>query len=179
MNSNSKKIYGLIGCPVRHSFSPAMHNSAFKYLNINAEYRLFEVRPEELEPFLLDDISVKDINGNSVRAKDIGGFNITIPYKIKAKEILEREFPFDKNAPYRLRISHYVEVSGAINTVQRIGDNIEYYNTDALGFERSLAQDLNFDTYNKNTLVIGCGGAGRAVIAGLSWKQNRINKIYI
>jgi shikimate dehydrogenase len=179
MNSTSPKIYGLIGYPVKHSFSPAMHNAAFKHLGINAEYRLFEVKPEELEDFLLRDIVVKDTTGIALSSRNIIGFNVTVPHKVRAREILERESPFDKEAPNILRILQYVELSGAINTVQRIKNRLEYYNTDALGFEKSLLKDLGFDTYNKNVLVIGCGGAGRAVIAGLSRRQNRINKIFI
>lgn len=179
MNSTSPKIYGLIGYPVKHSLSPAMHNAAFRHLGINAQYRLFPLTPEELESFLLEDIVVRDIDGIEVRTKDIAGFNVTIPHKVKAKEILEREFPVDKNPPNIMKISQYAELVGAINTVQRIEDRLEYYNTDALGFEKSLVKDLDFDTYNKDALVIGSGGAGRAVIAALSRKENRIGKVNV
>ena len=65
-----KKIYGLIGYPVKHSLSPKMHNAAFKNLNINAEYRLFELKPEELEGFLLNNIKVKDIMRKEVITVD-------------------------------------------------------------------------------------------------------------
>ncbi len=174
------KIYGLIGYPVKHSLSPAMHNAAFKHLGINAEYRLFPVKPEELESFLLQDIVVRDIDGNEVRAKDILGFNVTIPHKIRAKQILEREFPLDKSAAGIPTISRYVDLVGAVNTVRRAGNNkLEYYNTDALGFEKSLIKDLGFDTYGKNALVIGCGGAGRAIIAALCCKEERIGRVNV
>jgi shikimate dehydrogenase len=158
-----------------------MHNAAFKYLGINAEYRLFEVKPEELEVFLLKpDVVFKDANGNSIRAGDVLGFNITIPHKVKAREILEREFPFDKNATWMNKYLYYVKISGAINTVKRTGSRSEYYNTDAEGFINSLDKDLGFKTKNKNVLIIGCGGAGRAIIASLSWwKDVGIKKIYI
>lgn len=182
----SLKIYGLIGCTVKHSFSPAIHNAAFRYLkdqgkiDYDGEYRLFEVKPEELEEFLLNPDKVfKDTNNNPVRAGDVLGFNITIPHKVKAREILEREFPFNKNAPLMLQNLHYVKISGAINTARRVNDKLEYFNTDARGFFKSLEEDLRFDTKGKNVLIVGCGGAGRAVIAALSWRQNKINKIFI
>jgi shikimate dehydrogenase len=53
-----QKTYGLIGYPTKHSLSPLMHNAAFKALKIDAEYKLFKVKPEELEDFLLNNISV-------------------------------------------------------------------------------------------------------------------------
>lgn len=176
---SSIKIYGLIGYPVTHSLSPVMHNAAFKELNIPAEYRLFEIKPEELEGFLLSDIPAKDIDGNLVSKKDIFGFNITIPHKVKAREILEDKFPFAKDAPRMLENLYYVKLSGAINTVKRSGNRFEYWNTDATGFLKSLSDFLGFKTKGKNVLLIGCGGAGRAITASLSWKNTGIKKIYI
>ena len=179
-----KKIYGLIGYPVKHSLSPKMHNAAFKNLkeqgkiDYDAEYRLFEVPPERLEEFLLDpNAKFEDIEGNSFPAGDVLGFNITIPHKVKAREILEREFPFDKNAYMMSEDLYYVKLSGAVNTVKREGN--KYYNTDARGFLDSLKANWGFETKDKNVLLIGCGGAGRAIIAVLSWKQAQIKKIYI
>ncbi|MBU1853998.1 MAG: shikimate dehydrogenase [Candidatus Omnitrophica bacterium] len=162
--------YGLIGWPVKHSLSPAMHNAAFKELGIDAEYKLFEVKPEGLEDFLLN-------------RKDVLGFNITIPHKVRAKEILERNFPLDKNKG-DFKDSYYVEVSGAVNTVKRDGDKLKYCNTDVEGFRKSLESDLKFDIYDsedKNVFLIGCGGAGRAVIAALSYDflKTKIKKIYV
>lgn len=161
------KIYGLIGYPVKHSLSDVMHNAAFKTLKINAEYKLFEVEPVKLEDFLLK---------NSL---GISGFNITIPHKVKAKEILEKRFPFPDNLEVIEEDLYYVKVSGAINTVKRQGDKIKYYNTDATGFLRALEEDLKFQPQDKEVLLIGCGGAGRAVIAALGWKNTRIRKIYV
>lgn len=175
------RIYGLIGYPIKHSLSPAMHNAAFKTLKINAEYRLLEIRPDGLKDFLLKDILVRDIDGNTVSAKALSGFNITIPHKVKAKEILEEKFPLsysDKSYGFK-ELFHYVRVSGAINTVKREKEQLRYWNTDVSGFYRSLKEDLKFDAKNKNVLLIGCGGAGRAVIACLSWKSPKANRIYI
>lgn len=141
----SKKIYGLIGWPVKHSLSAAMHNAAFSARKISAEYKLFSLPPEQLEGFLLGDIN-----------QEISGFNITIPYKVKAWEILS--FSGKWGDP------KIVELAGAINTVRR--DKKEVRNTDAAGFRKSLVG--KFAPENKNVLLIGCGGAGRAVMAGLN-----------
>ena len=174
-----KKIYGLIGYPVKHSLSPLMHNAAFHALKIDAEYRLFEVAPQELENFLLADVTVKDVHGEEVKVRDISGFNITIPHKVRAKEILGNRFPYDVNTSLMSEAYYYVEFTGAVNTVKREAESMAYFNTDAPGFLKSLTEDLRFDTNGKTILVVGCGGAGRAVIAALGWKQEGIKKILI
>lgn len=179
LNSNPA-LYGLIGYPVKHSLSPLMHNAAFKALKINARYTLFEINPEELEPFLLYNKEVKDIEGSYFSIEDLSGFNITIPHKIRAKEILEGKFSSDTHrAKEILEDYYYVKLSGAINTVKREDGILQYLNTDAAGFLRSLEQDLRFDPKGKNALIIGCGGAGRAIIAALSWINTGIKKIYV
>lgn len=166
----AKKIYGIIGYPVKHSLSPAMHNAAFRALGINAEYKLFEVKPEELDSFL-----------SSFEKNNIWGLNVTIPHKVKAREILEKKFPYDRNVGLPLYL-HYVKISGAINTINRIGNVLEYRNTDVEGFFKSLEEDLKFDKQKKRIILLGCGGAGRAVVAALSMigsGQSDVSKIYI
>ncbi len=176
VKKSSPDIYGLIGYPVKHSLSPLMHNAAFNTLEINAEYRLFEVEPAKLEAFLLDNIKVLDTQGKEFCSQDIIGFNITIPHKIKAKEILETRFPVSQPE----QIFPYVKWSGAVNTVKRKADGtVDYKNTDVTGFSKSLSEDLKFNPKDKNILLIGCGGAGRAVVAGLIWEAAHPKKIYI
>lgn len=185
MTSQKTRIYGLIGYPTRHSLSPAMHNAAFQCLGIDAQYKLFEVEPAKLEAFLLDNIKVLDTQGEVFYSQDIIGFNITIPHKIKAREILEGNFPFNKNIPKMLEVQYYVKLSGAVNTVKRDGDKPpRYWNTDATGFLRSLKEKkegwgLGFEPKNKKVILVGCGGAGRAIIASLSWINVGVKKIYI
>jgi len=87
---------------------------------------------------------------------------------------LEKNFPDAKEA----KLLPFVKLTGAVNTVRR--DPVDYINTDASGFAKSLKEDLKFDKKDKNILLIGCGGAGRAVVAGLIWKQgNHPKKIFI
>jgi len=177
MKGNS--IYGLVGYPVRHSLSPFMHNAAFRHMGISAYYTLFEVLPENLESFLLKDDTVKDIYGNSYPASEVCGFNITIPHKVKAKEILERALSNIDDSVESQTESYYVGFSGAVNTVKKEAQGFRYWNTDASGFLGSLREDLKFEPKGKTALVIGCGGAGRAVIAALSCKGIQASKIYV
>jgi len=172
-NNLSQQIYGLIGYPVKHSLSPVMHNAAFRQLNINAEYRLFEVKPEALFSFL-----------NNLPA-DVSGFNITIPHKITAKQIIEKKFPLKNEEALMPESLYQIKLSGAINTVKVNRDNqgkinnLEQYNTDSYGFLKSLRDDLGFNPEGASVFLVGCGGAGRAVIAGLSWKNIKVKKIYV
>ncbi len=160
--SLNRAIYGLVGYPLRHSLSPAMHNAAFKELGIDAEYRLFEIELDSLKDFLIN-------------RSDVLGFNVTVPYKVKAKDILAKESHFKENLS---EAEIAVSITSAINTVKR-EPRLKLYNTDVLGFSKSLVEDLGFNKKGKNVLVLGAGGAGRAVIAGLSQENNSASKIYI
>jgi len=151
---SSLKIYGLLGFPVRHSLSPAMHNAAFRALNLPAEYRLFEVKPEELEGFLLNNAPISDIDGNSFRLTDLSGFNVTIPYKVRVLRIVP--------VP-RLKTVGPIDLIDAVNTVKVFTDHLEAHNTDGAGFWRHLTKDLKFDILGKKVAIIGAGGASRSV----------------
>ncbi len=149
------QIYGIIGHPVEHSLSPAMHNAAFKALGIDAEYRLFDVKPEALEDFLTN--IVKD---------NISGLNVTIPHKIKAKSYIEVRGTLDENAK-RL---------GAVNTIKVAEGKLCGFNTDGPGFYRSLVEDLKFEPEGKSVFVLGAGGAARAIVMYLG---NGPEKIFV
>lgn len=135
-------IYGVIGWPIKHSLSPAMHNAAFKALGIDAEYRLFEVKPEELEDFIL-------------AKKSAAGFNVTVPHKEKCMALL------DSIDPPAVSI-------GAVNTIVIKSGKLTGYNTDSLGFIAALEKDLDFSVKGKSVFVLGSGGASRAVSFSLA-----------
>ncbi len=135
----SSNIYGVLGFPVKHSLSPAMHNAAFKDLNINAEYRLFEVKPQELSLFL-----------SSLRQKNIAGLNVTIPYK-------------EKVIPYLNSISRDAGLIGAVNTIKVTPTGLDGFNTDSEGFLKHLTSVLGFNPQGKIIAIIGAGGASRAI----------------
>ncbi len=160
--SLNKAVYGLVGYSLKHSLSPAMHNAAFKELGIDAEYKLFEIELDGLKDFLIN-------------RSDVLGFNVTVPYKVKAKDVLTKNFS-SKEDLSEAEIA--VSITSAVNTVKR-EPKLKLYNTDVSGFSKSLVEDLGFDKRGKNVLVLGVGGAGRAVIAGLSQENNSASKIYI
>jgi len=137
-NSNPK-IYGVLGYPVKHSFSPAMHNAAFSALKINAKYESFEVKPGELGDFL-----------EKSAGRNIIGLNITVPYK-------EKILDFASLDPE----SNYLKQIKAVNTIVKIDGKWKGYNTDIAGFSRHLKE--NFTPSGKKAAIIGAGGAARAV----------------
>ncbi|MDP3790833.1 MAG: shikimate dehydrogenase [Candidatus Omnitrophota bacterium] len=149
----AKLTYGLIGHPVGHSLSPAMHNAAFKALKIDAEYKLFDILPEDLEAFL------KDLSKNG-----ISGVNVTIPHKVKAKGYIEKNGILDEHAS-RL---------GAVNTIKVDAKKLHGFNTDGPGFYKSLIEDLKFKPEDKTVFVLGAGGAARAVVMYLGEKPKKI-----
>ena len=136
------QVYGIIGYPVKHSKSPQFQTAAFQALGINAVYLPFQVRPEDLQ---------KAIEG--IKALSIKGINVTVPHK---EEVIK----------YLDELSEEVEYIGACNTVKNIDGYLQGFNTDAYGFIEGL-KELTPDFADKKFLVIGAGGASRAVIYGL------------
>lgn len=134
------KVVGVIGYPVAHSLSPQMHNSAFSHLGLNYVYLAWEVEPSKLE---------RAIEG--VRGLGIVGLNVTIPHKEKVAEIIDE-------------LSEEAEMVGAVNTIHNVNGKLYGYNTDVEGFRRALGRDVK----GKTAVVIGAGGAGRAVVYALA-----------
>ncbi|NLV11252.1 shikimate dehydrogenase [Halomicrobium mukohataei] len=134
-------VFGLIGNPVGHSLSPPMHEAAYEQLDMDARYVTFE--PDE-------DAAAAAIQ--SARTLGITGLNVTIPFKQAAFEAVDPD-------PLAQRI-------GAVNTVDLTGDEPRGYNTDAVGAVRALRRhDVALDG---TAVVVGAGGAGRAVAFGLA-----------
>jgi len=134
------KIFGIVGNPVEHSLSPIIHNSAFKYLEIDAAYFKFRVNLEKLKYAILGADSL-----------GFGGLNVTVPFKEEA---------INYTSPDNL-----AEEIGAINTV-KFGKKIEGFNTDAIGAVMALKEVT--DIKERNILILGAGGAARAVAYALS-----------
>ena len=134
-----KKLYGLIGCPVSHSMSPEMHNDAFQNHRVKASYHAFHVETHHLEKAVI-----------GLKALGVAGFNVTIPHKIAVIDYL------DKIEPVAAKI-------GAVNTVVNNNGSLLGYNTDGLGFVRSLKQLQPTSLHDKKILLIGAGGAARGI----------------
>lgn len=143
---------GLAGYPLSHSLSPQLHEAAFKALALEGEYRLYPVAPGEID--LLADLTKQMRNG------DIQGLNITIPHKQTIISLLDELTPSAR-------------VIGAVNTLFIRGGKLTGHNTDAPGFLADLAKFLKNAVLEKNALVLGAGGAARAVVYALlkdGWK---------
>ena len=136
------EVFGLVGNPVGHSLSPPMHEAAYEELELNARYVTFEPAPDELE---------RAIEGAA--ALGIRGLNVTIPYKRDVMSVVE---PDDM-----------AREIGAVNTIDFGGEELTGHNTDAEGAIRALRE---FDVTLEGTtaVVVGAGGAGRAIAFGLS-----------
>lgn len=133
---------GLIGNPVEHSRSPMMHNAAFAALSMPHTYELWHTEAEDVATRVA-----------SVRDTDIAGANVTVPHKQAVM-------------PYLDEISETARRIGAVNTIIPIGNRLIGDNTDAYGFAASVRErcgDFHMDT----ALVLGAGGASRAVIVAL------------
>ncbi len=135
----STQIYGILGRPVAHSLSPAMHNAAFKELGINAVYVAFPVA--DLAS------AVAGLRGLMIR-----GASVTIPFKEDIIPLL------DEIDPQAVKI-------GAVNTVVNRNGLLTGYNTDWLGALRALEEKT--DIAGKRALILGAGGASRAIAFGI------------
>lgn len=139
---SNKEQYGLIGFPVDHSKSPLIHNTFAQLRGDNLEYRLILVTPEELEKTI-----------NKLCVNGVRGLNVTVPYKSKV-------------IPYLAKISKEAEKIGAVNTLKLTEAGYVGVNTDVLGLRKSLLEK-GVSIKDKDCVVLGAGGASRAVIAAL------------
>jgi shikimate dehydrogenase len=133
------RTLGLLGCPVSHSKSPEMINEACQRLDVPAVYLAYQVEPELLE---------KTIAG--LRALGFMGFNVTIPHKIAI-------------IPYLDEIDHTAREIGAVNTVVHQDGRLIGYNTDGIGYLRSLQEEQKIVMEEQTVTILGAGGAARAV----------------
>lgn len=151
MQINGKtRITGLFGYPVEHTLSPAMHNAAFEAMGLDYCYVPFLVHPEYLED------AVK-----AIRALGLSGVNVTVPHKEKVLLFLDE-------------IHEEASFIGAVNTIVNSDGKLTGYNTDGRGFIQSLLEnDISIEA--KNILIIGAGGASRAISYYLSQKTQTLS----
>lgn len=140
----STKIACIIGDPVSHSLSPAIHNAAFAALGLNWVYVAFRVGESRLAAAV-----------EGLRALGAVGFNVTMPHKEAAALLVDE---LDAEA----------RIIGAVNTVQVKDGRLIGHNTDGAGLVRSLLVDLAFSVRGKNAVVFGAGGAARAIVVALA-----------
>jgi shikimate dehydrogenase len=142
--SQSIHLAGLIGDPVAHSRSPALHNAAFAHLGLAAHYELWPTPAPELKARIA-----------SLRAPHILGANVTLPHKIAVLDLLDQLDPD-------------VAAIGAVNTISRAADGtLIGANTDAPAFLASLCEEGGYEPAGQTAVILGASGAARAAAAAL------------
>ena len=134
------KLYGIFGYPLSHTLSPAMHEAAFRKLGIDANYIVLELIPEAFKKLM-----------RKASRLSLSGFNVTVPYKETVMPFLDEVHP-------------EARAIGAVNTVYRKGKRWIGTNTDMEGFLMALMKDGGFRPRGKRAVILGAGGAARAVV---------------
>jgi shikimate dehydrogenase len=141
--SGKTRLCGIIGNPIEHTMSPAMHNAAFRQMGVDYLYVPFKVKQEEL---------ARAIDG--VKALNIRGLNVTIPHKVAVIRFLDK-------------LDHLAEKIGAVNTIVNDDGVLTGYNTDGAGFLQAL-RERGIEPGGKNIVILGAGGASRAISFSLA-----------
>jgi shikimate dehydrogenase len=138
-----------LGSPVEHSLSPVIFNNTFQKLSLNRAYLPFNISKSQLK------LAVE-----AARTLGFDGFNVTMPHKTRILELVDR-------------LDDVAKKGGTVNTVARVGQRLVGYSTDGEGAFRAI-KSYGFEPEDKNILVIGAGGAARAIVQRLSLRQNSI-----
>ncbi|MGH2736278.1 MAG: shikimate dehydrogenase, partial [Actinomycetota bacterium] len=144
MRAATGSFAGVLGWPLAHTLSPAIHNHAFRSLGLDWVYLRWPVSPESLEPAVA-----------GLRALGASGANVTMPHKETIVGLLDD-------------VTDEARTLGAVNTVARVGETLVGHNTDVGGFSQFLAGDAGWRTEGNEVLVLGAGGAARAVVKALA-----------
>lgn len=142
-NPLSSHFVGVLGWPLGVSLSPVIHNAAFRHLGMDWIYLAFPVEPEALPDAVA-----------GLRALGGLGANVTMPHKEAVVHLVDE-------------VSGDAEAVGAVNTIERFGDRLLGHNTDVEGFRKLVVTDAGVDPAGERALVLGAGGAARAVIKAL------------
>ena len=137
-------VVGIVGWPVAHSLSPAIHNAAFAESGLDWVYVPLPVQSQDLREAL-----------GGIAPLGFRGVNVTMPHKTEAAELIEH-------------VSEDARILRAVNTIAVRGDELEGHNTDAPGFDRFLRRDAGFDPDGRTAIVFGAGGAARACSLALA-----------
>lgn len=145
------EILGIFGHPVAHSLSPRMHRAALKATGFGNKfvYLSFDISPHSLEDAV-----------RAIRVLNIRGVNITIPFK-------------EKIIPYLDQVDAQARIMGAVNTVLNEDGCLKGFNTDGSGFLRAMKEETGKDLKGKRILILGAGGACRALAAVFSLQRSQ------
>jgi shikimate dehydrogenase len=151
--STRTKLVALLGTPLGHTLSPAMHNRLFAKLDMDYLYLPVEVSTENLDTVFA-----------GLTRMNVAGFNVTIPHKIRIMNLLDEIDPL-------------AEVIGAVNTICLQKGRTRGYNTDGQGFLAYLEKKLTTSIKNKKVFILGSGGAGRGI--ALTLASRGASKIFL
>ncbi len=138
------KLVALLGEPLGHSLSPAMHNRLYKEMGLDFYYLPIEVAADNLEVIF-----------SAMKKMNFAGCNITIPHKVAIIDLLDELDPL-------------AATIGAVNTIQFNNGKAKGFNTDGYGFLRSLEEEGGITPSEKKFLIFGSGGAARAIAMTLA-----------
>jgi shikimate dehydrogenase len=138
------ELVGVFGHPVAENPTIVMQEAAFQALGLNWRYLTIEVHPEDLADAF-----------KGLRAMNFQGINLTIPHKVEVLKYLDE-------------VAEDARLMGAVNTVRREGQRLIGENTDGKGFLRSLREDAGVDPRGKKVVILGAGGAARAMTVELA-----------
>ena len=136
-------LYGIVADPIKHSFSPMMHNTAFQSLGIDDVYLAFEVKEDHLEQFI-----------QSAQILPIKGFNVSMPYK-------------QKIIPYLDELTPEAKLCQSVNTVKNDHGQLIGHISDGKGFLMAC-HEKNWNIQGQKIVVLGAGGAAYAIIVELA-----------
>ena len=137
------KTFAVIGDPIDHSLSPNIHSAAFRELNLDCSYIAYRIPKGELEEGV-----------ESLKKIKIDGFNVTIPHKVEMMKYLDK-------------LDESCSIIGAVNTVTNDNGILKGYNTDMDGFLDPFKK-RNLSVKDLKVLLLGAGGAARAIVAGFA-----------
>ena len=137
------QFISVIGYPLKHSISPDFQQAALDHYKLDINYEAREVKPADLLSVIY-----------KLRQPQNLGANITVPYKEKTLHLIDE-------------VDDFAGMVGAVNTIVNRDGKLAGFNTDAYGFLTALHDDARFNPENKRVIVLGAGGAARAVCFAL------------
>ena len=147
------RLCAVLGAPIRHSASPAMHNAAFAALGLDWRYLAFEVDPKNLRASI-----------EGAKAMGLAGLNLTVPHKLLAIEMMDA---LDESA----------KIWGAVNTIRFDEKGAMGFNTDADAIVTALREAFAMELRGAKVLLLGAGGAGRT--AALKLASEKVAELFL